>query len=124
VIQDVGIRKSKLAANSAEAEIARTEHQAGHTRRNQSPCTHHARLHRRVHCGAFQPVIAGRGGRLAQGQDFRMRGRIVALYRGISPASDHAAVKDDYSADRDLPPAFGVSRQLQRLSEKIFVSQI
>ena len=52
-----------------------------------------------------------------------MRGRVVACYRGISAASNHAAIKNDYRADRDLPPAFGVSRQFQRFSKKIFVRQ-
>jgi len=123
VIQDVGVRQSKLAANSAKAKIASAEHQTGYTRRHQRACAHHAGLQRRVHCGAFQPVIAGRGGRLAHGQDFCVRGRIVACYWRISAASDDAAVQYDHCADRDLPPAFGVTRQFQRLPNKIFVGQ-
>jgi len=124
VIQDVGIRKLKLAANSAEAEIARTEHQAGYTRGHQCSCAHDAGLQGRVHCGAFQPVIAGRGGPFAQCQNFSVRGRIVACYRRISASSNYAAVEDNQGADRDFPPAFGVLRQFQRLPKKILVRQV
>ena len=77
MVQQLGIRNPELAADAAEAQIARAEHQPLHPRRHQRAGAHRTRLQGRVDRGPLQPVISQGSRRRAQRQDLSVRRRIV-----------------------------------------------
>ena len=84
--------------------------------------THHARFQGAVERGVFQAIVSDFGGGFAEGQDFGVRGGIVAGDRRVGAAADDFVFDDDNSAHRDFSFAFALTGQAQGFAEELFVS--
>ncbi len=112
----------ELAADAAEAQVAGAENQAGDARGHQRAGTHHAGLQRAVERGAFQAVIAGGSGGLAEGQDLGVGGGVVTGDGRVTAASgDFAGGGDQHGADGDFAGERGMASQTEGFAHKIFI---
>ncbi len=72
MVQQIVVGELKFAADTAKAQISRTENKAADASVDESPRTHDARLERGIECRAFKTVVGDVPPRLAQRDDFGM----------------------------------------------------
>src|SRR5580658_4909906 len=102
VVQDVGIGEAELTADSAEAEIAGAEDQAGNSGGDQSAGAHDARFHGCIEGRLWKAIVGDGGGGFTQGQDFGVGGGIVRRNGRVAAAAGDLCTDDDYGAHGDL----------------------
>jgi hypothetical protein len=89
--------RSAFGVGSAEIKPANAS--KGHRRR-----AHGTRFQRDVEIAIREPLAAERGGGGANGNELRVRGRIMISDRSVTGPRDDASVPHDYAANRHLAP--------------------
>src|ERR1043165_603337 len=89
-------------ADGAELRLVLSVHEAIDARVERRAEAHHARLHRHVEGRAREPIVAGGGGGLPEGDDLGVGGRIVGRDRLVEPFADDLTARDEHGPDRDL----------------------
>src|SRR5690242_3341203 len=104
------------AAAGARLGVVRAEDEAAQPRVHDRPGAHDAGLEGDIEIAIGQPVVAQRGGGVAQRRDLRVRGRIAGGDRGVAALADDPAVADKDRAYRDFAAALRRARELDRLA--------
>src|SRR5205814_7737417 len=98
-------------AAEAGLRVVCPEDQPLDARVHQRPGAHRARLESHDHGRTFEPPVADRAGRFADGDQLRVSEGVAGL-AAIAPASDDLPLPiDDYRADRDLSLGGGRVRE-------------
>ena len=93
----------ELAADAAEAEVARTKNESADAGLDQGSGAHDAGLEGGIERGAFEAIVADRGGGLAEGEDFGVGGGVVEGDGGVGASTDDFASFHGCIGHRDGP---------------------
>src|SRR6185503_19842148 len=91
-----------------------TEYERLNARMDERADAHQAGLDRDTQHGAGQPVVPDRSRRVADGDDFGVRRRVVRCNRLVEPAAHIGTVERDYRADRYLAGIAAAPRLVER----------
>src|SRR5215471_13834723 len=99
-----------MSIDRARTLVPGTVNQQRNSRLDQSAGAHSAWLNRGINCRVSQPVVANLSGRLPDGEDLSMGGRITVGAGAIAGYGDNFAPQDDTGANRHLLPRFSLPR--------------
>jgi hypothetical protein len=93
---------AEAGARGAAFRIIRAVNETSNSGLDHGSSAHNAGLEGNVESGAVKPVVADLLSGVAQGDDFRMRSRVLVTDRAIACAGNHVALEDQSGADRDF----------------------
>jgi hypothetical protein len=118
MIEKISGANLKMSLYGSRSRVVCSVDKPSNARMDYRARAHRARLYGRKESRARQSIIARRESRLAQGDDFGVRGRIARLYDPVMTAPHYAPFEDDDCADRDFARQFGASSFFNSFAHK------